>query len=196
MVDTVNDRDLDLVIRAVRAGDRQRYAEVVIALETRVRVVLSLMIPDRTLVEDLAHEVFVLAYLKLGEYSEGTDFSAWIKAIARNLAHNERRRWLRERKFTTRYVADIEDTLVGPAVDALIEQSEREEKAELWIVLHECIEGLGAVARETVRKFYFGGASVADISTQSGRSLSAIKVLLFRARAALVACMVGKGVRL
>jgi RNA polymerase sigma-70 factor, ECF subfamily len=196
MVDSVNDRDLEMAIRAVRAGDRERYAEVVTALEARVRVLLSLMIPDRSLVEDLAHEVFVLAYLKLGDYSEGTDFAAWIKAIARNLAHNERRRWLRERKFTARYAVDLEDTIVGPAVDALLDQIDHNEKAELTRVLRDCVAALTTAAQETVRRFYFDGASVADISTRSGRSSSAIKVLLFRARAALADCMAEKSIGL
>lgn len=188
--------DLDSVIRAVRAGDRERYGEVVTLLEARVRVVLSLMLPDRSVVQDLAHEVFVVAYLKLAEYREGTDFAAWVKAIARNLAYNERRRWIREKKFTSRFAVAIEDDLIGSAIDVLVEKAEEGEKAEISVALRDCVAALSASARETIERFYFDDASVADIATNSGRTTGAIKVMLFRARAALAMCLAAKGVRL
>lgn len=185
--------DLDFLVRAVRAGETERFGEVAARLDTSVRSVLAMMIPDKSLVPDLAHEVFVVAYLKLSDYREGTDFAAWVKAIARNLASNERRRWTRERRFSSRYASAIEEEIVGPIVDELTERIDLEQQTQLLDSLRECVAALGHAARDTVERFYFKGASVADIAAGSGRSPSATKVMLFRARAALAACLATKG---
>ena len=184
---------LDSMIRAVRAGETERFGEVVSALEADVRTLLAIMIPDKSRVPDLTHEAFVVAYVKLDEYCEGTDFAAWMKAIARNLASNERRRWIREQRFSARYAAAIEDDIVGPLVDRLTDQLEIRQQAQLLAALRECVAGLKKAARDAVERFYFNGASVADIAMSSGRSPGAIKVILFRARAALAECLAMKG---
>jgi len=89
--------ELDDHIRACRQGDPNRFEAVVKACEPTVRAVVAAMIPDENLVPDLTQEVFVIAYRKLESYRPGTDFRAWIRAIARNVAQNERRRWYRRR---------------------------------------------------------------------------------------------------
>lgn len=184
---------LDFLVRAVRAGDSQRFGEVVSLLQTGVRSILAVMIPDTSLVPDLAHETFVVAYMKLDEYQEGTDFPAWVKTIARNLASNERRRWIRERRFTSRYATAIDNRIVGPMLDELTEKLELEQQTQLLASLNECLAELSPGARKTVELFYLKGQSVADIAASSGRSTGATKSQLFRARAALAECLAAKG---
>jgi RNA polymerase sigma-70 factor, ECF subfamily len=79
-------------IGAVLAGDREAYRQIITACEAKVRIVLAAILPVQDMVDDIAQEVFVTAYGKLRDYEPGSDFVAWLKAIARNLALNERRR--------------------------------------------------------------------------------------------------------
>src|SRR5256885_754611 len=98
--------NLDPLVEAVLRGDREAYREVITQCEAKVRVVLAAILPDSSAVEDVAQEVFVTAYAKLHSYQLGTDLVLWIKAIARHLALNERRRWLRQARFRDRFAAE------------------------------------------------------------------------------------------
>lgn len=185
--------ELDSVIRAVRAGDTERFGDIVSVLEAGVRAIFAIMIPDKSLVPDLTHETFVVAYLKLDEYRVGTDFAAWVKTIARNLASNERRRWFREQRFSSRYAVALEDGIVGPWLDELTERLDLEQQTQLLASLQDCLAGLRHAARTTIEHFYLRGLSVADIAASTGRSPGATRGMLFRARAALAQCLVAKG---
>src|SRR5579871_2137301 len=87
------DAHLDRIIEAVVGGDRESYRQVILRCEAMVRMILAAILPDPGGVDDVAQEVFVTAFGKLNQYQPGTDFELWLKAIARNLALNERKRW-------------------------------------------------------------------------------------------------------
>jgi Sigma-70 region 2 len=95
-------------IGAVLAGDREAYRQIITACEAKVRIVLAAILPVQDMVDDIAKEVFVTAYGKLRDYEPGSDFVAWLKAIARNLALNERRRWFRHARFRDKLHAEVE----------------------------------------------------------------------------------------
>jgi RNA polymerase sigma-70 factor (ECF subfamily) len=177
---------LDRAVRAVLAGNRALYRSVVEACEIRVRLALAALLPDASAVDDLAQETFVLAFSKLGEYRPGTDFASWVQAIARNLARNERRRWIRERSLDRRYRALLEER-VAPrlerwsAGDALLP------------ALRDCVSGLAEHARGVVHAFYFDRLSGRQIGERFGRPASWALVVLHRARVALARCLKSKG---
>ena len=90
---------LDALVGATLAGDREAYRQIITLSEAKVRVVLAAILPDSSVVEDLAQEVYVTAFYKLVDYRPGSDFLASLTTIARNLALNERRRWHRRERF-------------------------------------------------------------------------------------------------
>jgi len=117
-----------------------------------VRVVIAGTLPDPGAVDDVVHEAFVTAYLKLRDYRPGTDLVAWVRAIARNLAHNERRRWLRQRSMQQRYLVEIEER-ARVAIDAATDKL----GAEAMHSLRGCVDALAAPARAVVEQFYSRG---------------------------------------
>ena len=98
-MDTLGDRDL---VRLAVSGETwafgrlvERYGERVLA---RVRRVVRR--PDDA--EDLAQEVFLLAFRRLGQLHDGSRFSPWLLRIAENTARNWHRRQMVQIRFEER----------------------------------------------------------------------------------------------
>jgi RNA polymerase sigma-70 factor (ECF subfamily) len=179
---------IDDAVAAVIGGDLESYRHVVAASEARVRAVVAAMLPERALVDDCVQEAFVTAYGKLREYRAGSDFVAWIKAIARNLALNQRRAWLRQESLKRGYRAELEGALEAEA-------AQRADRAgDALDALGDCLGKLQGQAREVVEEHYWRGVSPAQIAKARDRSDAWVRVVLFRARESLAECLRAKGV--
>lgn len=181
--------DLDRTVTAVLRGQRDLYRRIIDACESPVRLVLARVLPEGASVEDVAQETFVTAFAKLRDYRTGTDFMAWIQSVARNLALNERRRWLRKESLLRRYRASIEEE-VAPVLDALPGKME----ADALGALRACVSQLQEHARGVVEAFYFEDLSSGRIAERFRRPASWVFVVLHRARAAIGQCLKNKGV--
>jgi RNA polymerase sigma-70 factor, ECF subfamily len=179
---------LDEHIRGCLSGDRDRFAEIVKACEPKVRAVLAAMTPDPNAVPDLTQEVFVIAYQRLASYQPGTNFSAWLRAIARNVAQNERRRWYRRQEMEARYQAQAE-ARIAENIDRFIESLPE----EVLESLRGCVAGLGGRTRSLVERVYYGECSLKEVAELLQFSSSAARVALHRARQALGKCLQKKG---
>ncbi|MCI0657645.1 MAG: hypothetical protein L0170_11320, partial [Acidobacteria bacterium] len=109
--------EIDDQVEDVRRGNLDAYRRVISLSESKVRLVLAAILPEPQMIEDLAQEVFLQIYDRLGEYRQGTDFFAWIKELARHSALNERRRWVRRQAATRRYRAQVERALERDLVE-------------------------------------------------------------------------------
>jgi RNA polymerase sigma-70 factor (ECF subfamily) len=178
------DPELDPLIAAVLAGDREAYREVILRCEAKVRVILAAILPDKESVDDLAQEVFVTAYGKLRDYRPGSDFVAWLKAITRNLALNERRRWLRHQGFKQKFQAEME-TALDPFITSTAERFE----GNVLEALRDCLAQLHEPARRITEDFYFHGQSTDHIARRLNRERGWVRLALFRARSGLAACL-------
>jgi RNA polymerase sigma-70 factor (ECF subfamily) len=181
--------ELDRAVAAVLRGKRDFYRTVIEACETPVRLTLAALLPEGASVEDVAQETFVTAFAKLREYRPGTDFKAWIRTLARNLASNERRRWLRKQTLIRRYRARIEET-VSPRLEELSAALGDDATS----ALRHCVSRLQEHARGVVEAFYFDELPSGEIAQRFGRPASWVFVVLHRARAAIGQCLKSKGV--
>jgi RNA polymerase sigma-70 factor (ECF subfamily) len=181
--------EIDRAVVAVLRGRRDVYRTIIEAFETPVRLVLASLLPENASVEDLAQETFVTAFTKLREYRIGTDFRAWIQAVARNHALNERRRWLRKQRHLERYRARIEEE-VAPRLEELSCRLGDDAAG----ALRECLSQLQEHARGVVEAFYFDGLPSGKIAERFQRPASWVFVVLHRARSAIGQCLKSKGV--
>src|SRR5215813_86155 len=76
---------LAATIRAVAGGDRDALARLYAGYVRLVHAVLLARVPRRD-VDDLVQEVFIAAYVRIGELRDPAAFGGWIAAIARNRA--------------------------------------------------------------------------------------------------------------
>jgi RNA polymerase sigma-70 factor (ECF subfamily) len=90
--------DEDLMGR-VAEGDERAFTELVRRFQGRVINLVSRVLNDREVSDDLAQEVFVRVYVHRRNYRRGSKFSTWLFTIAANLAKNEIRRRVRRRNW-------------------------------------------------------------------------------------------------
>lgn len=181
---------LDAVVVRVQAGDREAYRHIVECCEGYLRVVAAAIVQDPQAVEEVVQDAFVTAYAKLGDYRPGGNVLAWLAAIARNVARNERRRWYREQRrrgpVDPRIVvaARIEQDLMIVAAAA---------PDDLVHTLRRCMDRLGDTGRAVVEAFYWSGQRAEAIAQTHGKTVGWVRVVLHRARAALGACIQQRG---
>ena len=85
--------DRKLILRA-QAGDRKAFGGLVSRYRGMVYGLCFGMVKNASDAEDLAHEAFVEAFLKLPRLRESGKFESWLKTLALNLC----RMWFRQQK--------------------------------------------------------------------------------------------------
>lgn len=131
-------------------------------------------------VDDVAQECFIVAFQKLQTFERGTNFGAWVRAIARILVRNELRREGRRQRLLAEYVAEI---LVNDEVPMPEESPARIE------ALRRCLSELPEKWRRLVQQRYFENLSPSVIGSQESRTANEVSQTLFRLRAALYKCI-------
>ena len=179
--------EIDRAVREVLAGRVEAYRDLVALAEGRVRLVLASLLPDPASIDDLAQEVFLHLHDRLRDYRPGSDFLAWVREIARNYALNERRRWVRRREATRRYRVRLERALE----DDLVRTSEADGALD---ALRDCVGRLEKTSRSVVEAHYWDGRPGPEIADGLGRSSEWVRIVLYRARAAVARCLDAKGV--
>lgn len=180
--------DIDQIIAKIRAGEPDLYRQIVETYEGRVRAVVAAMVPDPNATADMTQEVFVIAYQRLADFQTGTNFLAWLRAIARNVAQNERRRWYRRREMEERFEAEVAQQ-VETHVDRLLDDL----PGDLLSSLQDCVTHLQGKARQLMDGFYFEEHSIQELAKLLEISAGSAKVILHRARHAVGSCLQKKG---
>ena len=94
--------DADLVARASGLGDRGAFGELVLRHQSVVRSVLTRLTQNRTLADDLAQDVFLRAFNKLGQYDGRGSFRGWLCTLAyREFLQARRKRGAIEKTLET-----------------------------------------------------------------------------------------------
>src|SRR2546426_11223376 len=80
------------IVRAVLAGDRERYAELVDRYRDRYARYAARMLGSADAAEDAVQDAFVRAYDQLAQCKEPDNFVGWFFLILRNRCFAEKRR--------------------------------------------------------------------------------------------------------
>lgn len=180
--------NLDQTIVRIRSGEIDLYGTIVDEFEGTVRAVVAGMIPDPNLVPDMTQEVFVIAYQRLDTYRPGTNFPAWLRTIARNVAQNERRRWYRRRDMEAGFKAEV-----AHRVEAHIDRALEDMPDDTLNALHDCLSRLQGKSQDMMQGFYYKDRSLAELASSLRISANSAKVILHRARQAIGSCLQKKG---
>lgn len=160
------------LVRAVIAGDKAAYG----ILYDRFAPIVRAVCHDRTRnladAQDLAQDVFLRAYQRLGELRKPESFGPWIIGIAR-------RRCLEWRRQTVRRQRKHEMVQAGPAGAEGV--SEHSENGQLLTL----IATLGEDERLALHAFYLQDKSAEQARRIMGLSRSGFYKLLDRARTKL-----------
>lgn len=183
--------DAELIRRAL-AGEQDAYRDLVRRFERPVLAVLSRMVADPTLAEDLAQEAFVKAFRSLESYDPTRRFSSWLFKIAHNTAIDH----LRRSSLDT-VALEVDDPEApslmrvlaadDPGPDDVTIQRDRLRRLE------RALATLAFDQREAILLRFGQGLAYHEIAEITGWPMGTVKTRLHRARKALVEAVEGQG---
>ncbi|MDP2310651.1 MAG: sigma-70 family RNA polymerase sigma factor [Pseudomonadota bacterium] len=154
-----------LDIEAAQAGDKAAFARLHTRWHPVVHAVLLARLPVED-AEDLVQEVFVTAWLRLGELTDRNAFGGWVCAIARHRAVDH---W-RARRPT-------EPLTVDPAAPPASDRGVHDVLA--------AVQALPEAYRETLLLRLVAGYTGPEISERTGLTEGSVRVNLTRGMALL-----------
>jgi RNA polymerase sigma-70 factor (ECF subfamily) len=171
-----------VLVRRVRGGDLQAYANIVRRHQGRLRSVLSFYCISPEEVEERIQEAFVMAYANLDQYDASAPFFPWLRAIALNALRMAYRRREVERGGAAAYLRRVQLARV---------EDEREAEAvkDRGDALRRCLDLLPRHQADLLRAKYGGGRSVAELAARMKTTEGALKVRLLRLREMLRECI-------
>lgn len=160
------------IVRAVLAGDTERFAELVRRYRNRYARYATRMLGSRDAAEDAIQDAFVRAFDRLADCREPDKFAGWLFLILRNRCFAERRRWRERRALpddAAAAVAAPEDP--GGAVEA----------AEQRRALARALMQLTPEQREVFVLKHMDGLPYEEIARLTGASVASLKMRMHRA---------------
>ncbi len=180
----MTETEVHQAIERVRDGNVDDYRTVVAAYHQRLRAALAGLCPPGTDADEIAHLSFIEAYRNLQRFQTGTNFFAWLCAIARH-------RLLAECKRLQRQSHNQQNFLNQLLIQEIHAQAEeRSELSDLRLrLLADCVAQLTPDARHVLDERYHHRRPVEGIARALGRSASAVSVQLFAIRRKLRECI-------
>ena len=176
--------DLEIV-RAILAGRREFFADLVDRYKDLVYTVIRSSIPARDETEDLAQEVFVKAYRALSQFRGDAAFSTWLYRITLNHLRDHRRRFAPQ----VLPLDAVEATAARPRnADPEEEAIAAERRAFIQLRLAELPE----MYRQVLFLYHFHELSYAEIGQRIGLSARSVETRLYRARRLLRTSLEGE----
>jgi RNA polymerase sigma-70 factor, ECF subfamily len=172
---------LDDLVRRTQAGDVEAFEGIVRRFETEVRGWLIARCPPGGDTDNVAQNAFVEAFRRIGEYSPGTDFRAWLFAISRYQLLAECTRLKRHADYRSRYLLHT--------VSAELERRAAREEPERLLHLRECLAMFALPVRNVLEWRYRDELSLQEIADRSNRSVASTKKWLFMLREKLRECV-------
>lgn len=158
------------IVRAVLAGDRERFALLVERYRDRYARYAARMLGSVDAAEDAVQDAFVRAFDQLGQCKEPDKFVGWFFLILRNRCYAERRR--------SKAQAPLEDA------DSLAARDRTDggaETAERRRALQQALLELTADQREVFVLKHVEGLSYGQIAERLNTSIPSLKMRMHRA---------------
>lgn len=173
-------------IRNAAGGDPAATEAIIRRFERPIRAFAARWCPDPNLGEEIAQRTFVWAFDHLREYRAGTNFQAWLKAIARNLVLAELEVREREDRNRRQYLVHLEVARLRQA------EPDEDDTEPRTAALRDCLDSLPPQSRDLVNDRYHLRRPLEQIARTRGTSEGGVKMLLLRVRQALKRCIEGR----
>lgn len=179
--DGADPEDVRTALEGARGGDHEAFAYLVDRYQGEVRACVAIRLDQVADADDLAQEVFIIAFRRLPDFDGSHPFGAWLRGIALNLVRNHRRR---HRELPLGGSAELE-LILEPGLERLV--SGREHR--LAERLEDCLQRLGERERDLLMLRYAEDLPLADVCARRGLKHSALTMSLHRSRERLRQCL-------
>lgn len=179
---------VEMLVEQACGGCTDSFRKLVDLNHESVRLYLAHFIGCPHQADDLAQEVFLVAYQKLDTFSGHSKFSTWIIGIARCKAlgflRSRRTRNINNRKY---FEAGLMKQQISHLELESVEIGRARAKA-----LKTCLEELPDHSERLINQFYFQDINAADIAAIHDKPQSSIRTKLLRIRKILLRCINSK----
>lgn len=159
------------VVRAVLAGDVERYGVLVSRYRERYARYAAQLLGSAERAEDALQDALVQAYERLAQCRDPDNFAGWFFLILRNRCFGERRRLARDGS-----PLDDAATTVAASGDA----ASGAERAELRRALQAALQTLTPEQREVFVLRHVEEMSYEQIAARTGQTVGALKMRMHR----------------
>jgi RNA polymerase sigma-70 factor, ECF subfamily len=170
------------IIRRARDGDLDALRLLHQEYGKRILNFIFRMVGSREDAEDLAQNVFLLAFNKLRGLQDESRFESWLYRIARNEVYQAFRKKKSEPAILEPKEEREDDAPAFEFTDARPTPQEKVLNEELGRTIHRVLTSLPPKLREVFILAVIYEKSYSEISEIVGRSLLSVKTDIFRAR--------------
>ncbi len=174
--------DLELV-RKAKSGDEAAFRNLINRHRDRLVNFCVRYLDSRSEGEDIAQEICVVLYEKLGTFNEKSQFSTWLYRIAVNRCKNRYGSWWSRLTRQGNRVSSVDrETSEITIIDSTETTDAHSETSELNEYLMSKIATLQPQFREVILLRDLEGYSYEEVSEMTNSSLGSVKSRLNRAR--------------
>jgi RNA polymerase sigma-70 factor, ECF subfamily len=170
--------------RLARAGDESAFAEIMHRYSPRVFRVASRFFRQRSLVEDVAQEVFLKAFSELRSFAGRGSMEGWLTRIATNTCLNMLRSAKRKPEMTVSDLTEGDTTWLDNQMAEIANQRHNaiERSLEAADLTDRVLQTLSPDDQLVLSMIDGEEATVKEVVEATGWSESKVKVKAFRAR--------------
>jgi RNA polymerase sigma-70 factor (ECF subfamily) len=173
--------DLSGLVARVVAGDEAAARDMVGRLWPQIIRIVRRHLPRRSSEEDLAQEVFMKVFARLGQWRDEMPLEHWVSRVAVNTCLDALR-W-DKRRPELRW-ADLSEAEAEVLDHVLHDETDREAGDAMASreLAHKLLQTLKPADRLVLTMMDMEGRSVAEVQRATGWSATLVKVRAFRAR--------------
>jgi len=165
------------LVQECRQGDARAWETLVRRHQDRMLNLAYQFTGNSEEARDLAQEIFVRLYCKLGHYDPARPFCTWFNSLARNLCIDH----YRHRKQQPAIHAKPVEELTTLAADGAPPERRVEQRSEREFLMRAMNE-LGAISREAIVLKDLQGHTLEEIAGMLEVPIGTVKSRVFRAR--------------
>jgi RNA polymerase sigma-70 factor (ECF subfamily) len=184
------DIDAQLVERAKR-GDTSAFEMLVVKYQRRIERLISRMVRDADLVQDVAQETFIRAYRALPQFRGESAFYTWLYRIAINTAKKALVELKRDPLVSEGSLMRSDESDETSRVENELSDGETPEallaSKEIAAAVNAAIEALSEDLRQAITLREIEGLSYEEISDVMNCPIGTVRSRIFRAREAIAA---------
>ena len=162
------------------------FNSIVREQQAGLRAFIRALGADEAWVDDLAQEVFLVAYRKQSQFDPDADVGKWLRGIARLVVKGERSKQARRSRLMHHGISDI---LVNLGQDEVVTDPRM---GNLLMVMNGCVGELPDPARGLLHERYQEGHRAQDLADKLNSTAVAIRKKLQRIRLLVRDCMESK----
>ena len=175
------------LVDLAKQGCADSFRQLVELHHKPIRMYLAKYVRSLADVDDIAQEVFVVAFSQLDRFRGDSKFSTWLTGIARNKALEFLRAEVVERKKKNNFQqANITTCQVS---SLKIQRRDFEFLEEQLSALESCLEQLPDRSRNLIDRHYFAQQSTATIAADTNEASGTVRMKLLRIRRILQKCI-------